>query len=349
MGLLLYTKPFDNDTLELGPWCPPVYPYTQSVNRVMQGLDPFNVTMGCETFYQIHQMPTNTKTYEEMAIERAEALKQLEGKIYIMYSGGVDSTTAVTAFILSWSDEELQRVHILASTQSIGEFPEMWNLISEKFQGRITTSFVHVENACKDGYVITGEHGDQIFGSDVIKKVSKAYGDEAIHQSWEEKMPAIYDSLFGESVSKKFIEVYRQTTVASPFPIRSCFDWAWWYNFTNKWQHVKYRLLSYKEWEDPKTNFPKIHHFFDTPDWQRWSLDNHDKKIENTLESYKITAKKFIVKHTGYFDYLAKPKKGSLRMLWSNKGFYDAIDDNLNYISSEDAMEFVNGRARFRL
>ena len=349
MGLLLYTKPFDNNKLELGPWCPPVYPYTQSVNRVMQGLDPFNVTMGCETFYQIHQMPTNTKTYEEMAIETAEALKKLDGKIYIMYSGGVDSTTAVTAFILSWSDEELKRVHILASTQSISEFPEMWDLIVEKFQGRITTSYLHVEKACEDGYVITGEHGDQIFGSDLIKKVVKAYGNEGIHQSWEEKMPAVYDSMFGESVSKKFIEIYRETTVACPFPIKSCFDWAWWFNFTNKWQHVKYRLLSYKQWENPRDTFPKIHHFFDTPDWQRWSLDNHDKKIQDNILSYKMTAKEFIVKHTGYTNYLKKPKKGSLRMLWSNKGFYDAIDDNLNYISADEAMEFVNGKDRFRL
>jgi hypothetical protein len=344
MGLLLYTKPFDNENLNLLPWCPRQYPYTQSVNRVMQGLDPFNVTLGCETFYQISQMPTNTKTYEEMAVERAENLKKLDGDIYLMYSGGVDSTTALVAFLLSWNDEELKRVHILASTQSISEFPEMWETIVEKFRGRITTSFSHIEKACKKGHVITGEHGDQIFGSDAIKKVVKVYGDEGIHQNWEEKMPLVYSFMFGEKITAKFIEVYRDTLIACPFPIKSCFDWVWWFNFTNKWQHVKYRLLSYKQWENPKENFQKIHHFFDTPDWQRWSLDNHDKKIENTLSSYKVTAKKFIVKHTRYDSYIDKGKKGSLRILWGNKGFYEAIDDNLNYISSDKAMEFINGK-----
>ena len=344
MGLLLYTKPFDNENLILPPWCPRQYPYTQSVNRVMQGLDPFNVTLGCETFYHISQLPTNKKTYEEMAVERAIELKNLEGNIYIMYSGGVDSTTALVAFMISWSDEELKRVHILASTQSIGEFPQMWNSIVDKFKGRITTSYAHIEKACKKGHIITGEHGDQIFGSDVLKRVVKYHGEEGIHQNWEDKMPTVYNSLFGEEISKKFIEVYREPTIACPFPIKSCFDWVWWFNFTNKWQHVKYRLLSYKEWEDPKNNFSKIHHFFDTPDWQRWSLDNHDKKIENTLVTYKVTAKKFIVKHTNFHLYMTKSKKGSLRILWSNKGFYDAIDDNLNYIDSSDAMEFINGK-----
>ena len=344
MGLLLYTQPFNNEILDLLPWCPRQYPYTQSVNRVMQGLDPFNVTLGCETFYQISQMPSSNKTYEQMAVDRAIELKKLEGKIYIMYSGGVDSTTALVAFLISWSDEELKRVHILASMQSIYEFPEMWTLIVEKFKGRISSSYKHVEKACEDGYVITGEHGDQIFGSDVLKKIVKRYGTEGIHAPWETHMPAVYELAFGKDISEKFIDVYRETTVACPFPIKSCFDWVWWFNFTNKWQHVKYRLLSYKEWNNPRENFSKIHHFFDTPEWQRWSVDNHDKKIENTLVSYKITGKNFIIKHTNYQNYATKRKIGSLRNLWKNKGFYDGIDDNLNYISREHAMEFINGK-----
>ena len=344
MGLLLYTEMFDNEDLNLLPWCPRQYPYTQSVNRVMPGLDPFNVTLGCETIHEILQLPKNKKTYEEMAIERAVKFKELEGDIYIMYSGGVDSTTALTAFIASWSNEELQRVHILASTRSISEFPDMWNLVVEKFEGRISSSYAHVEKACKKGHVITGEHGDQIFGSDVIKKVVRYHGEEGIHASWKNKMPLVYEEMFGRQIAEKFIEVYGQTTVACPFPIKSCFDWVWWFNFTNKWQHVKYRLLAYKDWENPRDNFSKIHHFFDTPEWQRWSIDNHDQKIEDTLRSYKVAGKKFIVKHTGYIDYISKTKIGSLKFLWKNKGFYEAVDDNLNFITKEHAMEFINGK-----
>ena len=137
MGLLLYTKPFDNENLNLMPWCPRQYPYTQYVNRVMQGLDPFNVSIGCETFYQINQMLTNKKTFEEMAVERAEELKKLDGDIYIMYSGGINSTTALVALLISWSKEELKRVHVLTSVSNIKEFPQMWNLIVENFKGTL--------------------------------------------------------------------------------------------------------------------------------------------------------------------------------------------------------------------
>lgn len=341
MGLLLYTNPFVDDNLKLPKWCPSVYPYTQSVNRVFSGLDPFKYTLKCETIQDILQLPTNTKTYEEMSAQRAENLKKLDGNIYIMYSGGVDSTTAILSFILTWSKLELQRVHVLASINSISEFPEMWNMVCENFNGRIHTSYKHIEEYCEKGYIITGEHGDQVFGSDVIMRIDKLLGQEALNKSWKIYMPFVYDQIFGKEVSKEFIRKYSETIDVCPFPIETCFDWVWWYNFTNKWQHVKYRLLSYKNWNNPKQNHKKIHHFFDTPDWQRWSIDNHDKKIKDDIFSYKFTAKEYIVKHTGY-DYLNKTKKGSLRSLWNNKGFYDAIDTDFNYVSEETAMEYLN-------
>jgi hypothetical protein len=289
-------------------------------------------------------MPTNTKTFEEMAVERAEELKKLNGDIYIMYSGGINSTTALVALLISWSKEELERVHILTSISNIKEFPQMWNLIVEKFKGRINTSYVNIEKICEKGYVITGEHGDQIFGGNNLKKITKYFDTESIHQNWEDKIPILYSYLFSESIAKKFIEVYRETTIASPFPIKSCFDLEWWLNFTNEWQSTKYKILSVKSWNNPQVNYSKIYRFFDTPEWQRWSIDNHDKKIENNLTSYKLPAKKFIVSHTNYNAYMAKRQIKSGGFFWPNKEFYDAIDDNLNYIDSSKAMEFINGK-----
>ena len=167
MSLLLYLNPFNNENLKLPPWCPREYPYTQAVNRCDSSLNPFNYSLKCEKISDIVGMPANNQTYEQMAIARAIDLKKLDNKIYIMYSGGVDSSTAVLAFLMSWNKQELQRVYILCSTKSVKEFPEMWSVIANEFKGRIKTSYKHVENSLRDGYVITGEHGDQIFGSDV--------------------------------------------------------------------------------------------------------------------------------------------------------------------------------------
>lgn len=127
----------------------------------------------------------------------------------------------------------------------------------------------------------------------------------------------------------------------APFPIRTSFDWVWWFNFTNKWQHVKYRMLGYKPWNDPKRAVQQIHHFFDTPKWQRWSIDHHDEKIGRTLVSYKLAAKRYIVNVTGFSEYMNKPKIGSLNKLWAKTGFYDAINTDFEYISNDETMRYV--------
>lgn len=346
MGLLLHLNISGTRTLPLGPGFPRAYPWTQMVSRVLfDQIDPFHYTSVCEPISDILKMPSNTKTFGEMAEERAHSLKTLEKPIYIMYSGGIDSSSAVIAFLNTWSPEDLKRVHILASHHSAIEFPELWNVVVEKFKGRIFPSFRHPEYYCGRGYLVTGEHGDQLFGSDVIRAIVDLFGDEGIHKPWQEIMPPLYlhkfGKNFGEDNVKIFVERYEQTIGACPFPIRSAFDWIWWFNFTNKWQHVKYRLIAHKPWRDPRESMKKIKHFYDTPEWQRWSFDNHDKKIATTLDSYKLAAKEYIVKNTGFTSYMQKPKVGSLSRIFCSNEIYEAIDTDYQFLTREEVLEYI--------
>jgi hypothetical protein len=89
----------------------------------------------------------------------------------------------------------------------------------------------------------------------------------------------------------------------------------WWWNFTQKWQHVKYRLLLYMD----EATLPDCRRwmfpFFDCPKLQRWAIDNPDLKIRDTWETYKWTAKDFISKYTKDRDYQKKRKHGSLQKI----------------------------------
>lgn len=342
MGLLLHLSMSGVQTLPLKPIFPRVYPYTQMVSRVLiDEIDPFHYTLCVEPISDILKLPSTTKSFGDVAEEHAVALKTLDEPIYIMYSGGIDSSSAVISLMRTWSAEELKRVTILASHHSANEFPELWNVIVDKFKGRIQPSFRHIEHYCEKGYVITGEHGDQLFGSDVIRTIHKMFGDEGIHKPWQDIMPAVYTKSFGPDIVDGFIARYEATLNACPFPLKSSFDWIWWFNFTNKWQHVKYRFLANSPWRAPKENFKKIKHFYDTPAWQRWSFDNHDKKIGALYQSYKLAAKEYIVRSTGFSDYLRKPKVGSLYQIWRSTEFYEAIDTSLNYLTREQAVEYV--------
>ena len=46
------------------------------------------------------------------------------------------------------------------------------------------------------------------------------------------------------------------------------------------------------------TNYGKLVHFFDSTEFQLWSMNNPDKKIKDTLDSYKWIAKDYIYDYT---------------------------------------------------
>lgn len=344
MSLLLYTK-IATKNLPLRDDFPRQYPWTQMVNRLAIDLvDPFHYTSVCESYWAIQARPRNTKTFAQMCYERAKEIARIAGsqKIFIMWSGGIDSSALLLAFRQIRKSYNLPDIHIVCSHESVTEFPELWNTIVRDYDynGKIHSSFRHPEYYAKQGILVTGEHGDQIMGSDVIHFVEQVCGEEAIFQPWEDVIPKTYDYLFGEHIRKAMIERYEWLTKACIFPIRTAFDWCWWHNFTNKWQHVKYRLAALKGWTDPQ-NYRSVFHFYDTPEWQRWSLDHHDEKIQNTLRSYKWVAKQYIIDLTRCPEYINKPKIGSLSALWVTTTHYDGLDTDLNPVSLDYCIERI--------
>lgn len=316
------------------------YPYTNMVNRIVKNkLDPFIVETPVETIQDILKVNYSGKTFEELCLERAESYKQDPRTKYIMWSGGIDSSLVIISFLKTYSPQDLQNVNLIASTDSINEFPEFWNDLAHIFKGRIYSSHQHVENYLKKGIVITGEFGDQVLGSDVINTIKNRYGEEAIFMPYEIVMPSLYFDLFGPN---KMMEKYEPTISYSLYPIKTAFDWCWWFNFTNKWNMVKFRLLQKAGWEDAKTNYKNMSHFFDTIDFQVWSMHNPQWKVGKTHNSYKFLPKNIIVDYTGYVDYHNKPKIGSLYRVWSVKGLNFAIDTDYNFLTKEQTAEYIN-------
>lgn len=345
-NLLLYLSHNNIIKPPLAERFPRTFPWTQMVNRVYPGidLDPFKCVLKCETIDEIANMASSNVSFEELAMKTARDILNKNQKIYVMWSGGIDSTISLIALEQMATKDEQKLIHLVMSNQSILEFPQLWNIICKKYKGKIYSSYQHLETYCKDGIVITGEHGDQIFGSDIIYKIDSMYGSEVLmNDDYDPIMFGVYLNLFGDDLqAMAMIDRYKPTLQKCPFPIKTPFDWVWWFNFTNKWQHVKYRVLGFKTWSNPKKYFPNIIHFFDTKDWQRWSLDNHDKKIMSTLESYKWPAKDMIVKYTEFDEYINKPKVGSQVNIWKRSFVNSGIDIDFNYMTEENTWEFIN-------
>jgi len=104
----------------------------------------------------------------------------------------------------------------------------------------------------------------------------------------------------------------------APVPIETNFHFLWWINFNLKWQSVFLRTLSYTA-ERNKTALSAAYvdehfvPFFNTEEFQLWSMNNLDKRMSGDWSTYKWVAKDIIFEFTKDDSYRRnKVKKGSL-------------------------------------
>ena len=80
----------------------------------------------------------------------------------------------------------------------------------------------------------------------------------------------------------------------SPVDIKTIFDLFWWCNFCFKWQDVDSRMIfTFSE----TSQWGSTISFFNTDDFQKWSIVNHDVKHGGTWKTYKQPAKDYINKY----------------------------------------------------
>jgi len=273
-----------------------------------------------------------TKTFIEVADETGVNLWNENKEIKVYWSGGIDSTVALVSLLKSKPSDWHDRLKIIYTDASIEEYSLFWN---NYIDGKIQTEKVvepvkdpdkyymdkpffspilkHIENNLGTGISVTGECGDQLFGSSGLMSHPELFL-MTVDEFLKEKYPDNIDE----------IKLFNSKC---PYTISSIKDLFWWWNFNLKWDEVSYRALSLVK---NKNYLANSRPFFRTDDFQKWSISNPDKKIKDTLASYKFTAKDYIFDYTSDADYRDKKLKiGSLKVRW---GSTIAIDNNNNII-----------------
>ena len=332
--LLLYLNP-----VELPGMLPkghmPVFPFFTGVSRLNYKPDAFNFKQIAEPVSNIVKLPNHKKTFADICNERAIELSKLPGCLYVMWSGGIDSTVAITAILKNWSTEDLKRVVILCNNDSIKENKNFFSVIAKNF--KVETSTDKIEEMLKLGYVLTGEMGDQILGSDVPISTAKQ-GEEILFENFETSALKMYSAI-NQEYAQGYFDKYRPIVDEAPFKIKTIFDFCWWLNFTQKWQHIQLRTFASKSWTDPGRWQARLLHFFDTIDFQVWSIHNHDKKIKTTWHSYKYIAKDYVIDYTKDQSFENKLKLPSLQNLFIGNDFNWAIDEEWNFLNKDQTIE----------
>ncbi len=294
-----------------------------------------------------------TKTLEEICNERAqELLKRADDlgvPIKVFYSGGIDSSLVVTSLLKNASDAQKKNIIILMNEASIEENPTLYhNHIKGNVQtdSSILFSYILGQNAL----IITGEHNDQLNGSDAVGSLIQAYGPSVIHKPYDRTlfMQFFGSKLNDDELTNHFLDLFEKLIAAAPVPIKTNYELLWWINFALKWQTVSVRMLPYTAERNThlitKDYFnTNLIPFYRTDDFQLWSMNNPDKKIKDTWNTYKWACKDIIYDFTKDADYRDnKMKKGSLHGLLLQQGGYDFIDDSFHFERELDISEYYN-------
>lgn len=266
-------------------------------------------------FRIIDKIPKGTcqLSFEEICTLRArQIINQTKAGFKILWSGGIDSTLALVAILIELKkSDELHRLTIVLSKESILEYPTFFDdIIKDKLEYQFIDKTIY-DSITSSDIIVTGEHGDQLFGSDKLKYPILS-GDA--YSPFEEIIDFIISRKLGsEKYTYDIIDYLAPLIKKAPFKIITLYDYMWWLNFSLKWQTVSLRLihgLNRTASDLEKTVF----HFFKNEDFQKWSISNHDKKIKKEWNSYKFIAKEFIYTYHQDTNYLInKEKEPSLK------------------------------------
>jgi hypothetical protein len=236
------------------------------------------------------------RSFESVALTRADQLVRKGKDIVVFWSGGIDSTATILALTLAGA----RNLKIVMTHLSIIENRAFYErFIRDCIDHEIATGDDVRQNYTlgPNQILVTGENGDQLFGSMVLYR----YTMTELQSPWEKFEPC--------NRLKPFVKPIFDN---APIKLPSLFHFIWWLNMTLKWHNVKFRFIARAE---KLCTLDQMHHFFDDEDFQRWAILTDEPKILNTHQTYKWTAKQFIHRHTRDDDFLHnKMKVPSLRV-----------------------------------
>lgn len=276
----------------------------------------------------ITSQPNHGYTFDDCCFLRAEQILKMSQKyqkIYILWSGGIDSSVVISALSKVASKSEKEKIVIVMSENSIIESSEMFfKYILRQFH--IMPIPYHLESLCENGILITGECADQLFGSELVLRICDHIGENAILNNYQDVLPEIM-----KDIEPNAYERFEPIVHESPFKIKTTFDYLWWWNITQIWQNTENYIFLNGNWKNLNVTKKNVLHFYSTIEFQIWSINNHHLKIESTWSSYKKIAKKFIESQTDC-SFESKIKIGSSLDLFLMKEYMLGLDENLNYI-----------------
>jgi hypothetical protein len=260
------------------------------------------------------EIPTNIKTVgdfstvvNDTAREIIDISKVKNKPIGILYSGGLDSTCVVAAFLRQGAT-----ITVIYSEASIKENPVFYDEVlrnNNQVIHHLGNPYVFLRDN-KDNYIfVTGECGGNIMGT------PRPYGHAVSYKLTEygnvmKNANAFYH--LDDELKAMYLLLYEK----SPVPLKTNYDALWWTIFVLKRQWIKYRI---RIWAGVLCE--DFFNFFMTDNFQMWALTNDVtvKCPDFNFKNWKMPMKDYIYSYCPYKEASYDiPKRRSSSLTYDN-------------------------------
>jgi hypothetical protein len=233
-------------------------------------------------------------------------------RINVFWSGGIDSTVAVDAFLSNMSD--LSQLRILYTPYSYYEHPEFLIFLKKFSQVELVdiSGTVYLDTQF-DGIFITGDSGDEMHAS-LDNSFFEQHGYDSLGTPWQ-------DFFKKQNPDPTFLEFCEQYFSRSGLPIHTVLDARWWFYINSKLNCVLFNKLPF--WLDyPGFDFDRVQGFFDCEQYENHIAYNISSVIANeNYNTWKQPLKDYCYKFDGCEQWHhTKTKVGSSQLsIYINK------------------------------
>ena len=262
------------------------------------------------------------KSIEEMCFNSARNIVQKSNnqKIFVAWSGGIDSTVALSELMKITTRDQIV---VLLNDNSILEYPDFYvQHIKDKHETRNFNFYSDdiLRECIKEGIVVTGHITDNLFGEPHLYKVVP---EDVLKQSTDQ---------FLKTIDEKSRSLYNDLIIACPRKIVNVKDLFWWMNYTLSYQFEQLCVLL--EVEDMILG-KNLFHFCDNEEWNDYSVSTsaEEKYQGYDYKNFKMPLKKHLHKFIKDDEYtFNKIKVHSWRKYRTP---YETVKNKPIYINTE--------------
>jgi hypothetical protein len=234
-------------------------------------------------------------TFDDCCLRRAEEIwRQCQDRpVIVFWSGGIDSTAMLTALIAT-NDDWQKKLIIYTSHYAVQhEYPWFWDRYLRSLPVRFLANqdFNQAEIYQQDALILTGHCADLLWGNAVLKQVQwdgMNHWHRFLQDPWfVQKIPT--------HLKTSVIEFIEQQVNQFPRSIDTVIDLIWMLVFTHGWDYARLLQMSRVPVIDLLN---RMTHFYNTEDFQIWSMNNPQARVWREYRNHKQVAKDFIYRLT---------------------------------------------------